>query len=173
VVIRLPIERRPDGVEVDLGTLRAPARLTATLLLLALMVVGVSVAIVSALAAQRDSTEAIGTLGTELGAAMWFAGAVTWGGRRGATVGRAALLVATFLAGLALILTALLADWSGARLDLAMEFGVGMLAVPVIDVVVIGLLHRNLAELGSATGPPLVVSIGRDGRVVRVAAPGR
>jgi hypothetical protein len=54
-----------------------------------------------------------------------------------------------------------------------MEFGVGMLAVPVIDVVVIGLLHRNLAELGSATGPPLVVSIGRDGRVVRVAAPGR
>lgn len=170
LVIRLPWDR---PIEVDgavLDVLRGPVRRTAVALLVVMMAAGVALAVVSAIAAERDGTEGIGTFGTELGAALWFAGAVAWGSRRGATVRRGLLLSLTFVAGIGLVATALVAAWSGAALALAMEFGVGMLAVPVIDVVLIGTLHRGLDTFGSARATALTVSLMQDGRLVRISS---
>lgn len=104
--------------------------------------------------------------GAELGAALWFASAVAAGSRRGATVGRGLLLVLTFVAGAALIVSALALGWRGAALALAMELGVGMLAVPIIDVVLIGALHQRLDDFGRrGPGGPVVISLSRRGRL--------
>jgi hypothetical protein len=134
----------PIELRIPASRLRTPARVISTLLLVALMVIGVVLAVVGALAAEIDGWEGVGTLGTEVGAVLWFAGAVTWGARRGATVARAVLLAAMFMGGVVLIGAALIAEWSGAALALAMEFGVGLLAVPLIDGVLIGTLHDRL-----------------------------
>lgn len=96
--------------------------------------------------------------GVEVGAVLWFAGAVTLGARAKATVLRAVALLLTALAGAALIVTALVRGWTGAGLGLAMEFGVGALAIPVIDVVLLGFLHSRLDQFAFAP----------DDRVVRL-----
>jgi tetrahydromethanopterin S-methyltransferase subunit E len=82
---------------------------------------------------------------------MWFAGAVTLGARPGPTALRVALLAATGLAGLALIAVALIGQWSGVALDLAMEFGVGAVAVVVLDVVILGVLQARLDQYAART----------------------
>jgi hypothetical protein len=150
----------PLDVTIPVHRLRTPARLASTLLLATLMVVGVVVACASALAAETDTWEGAGTLGTELGAVLWFAGAVTWGARRGPTVARAVMLSLMFVGGLSLIVVALIGEWSGAALSLAMEFGVGMLAVPLIDVVLIGSLHDRLQQFAASDATPVVVRVG-------------
>ena len=73
--------------------------------------------------------------------------AVTLGARPGPTVLRIALLTVTGLGGLALIGVALVAGWSGVGLDLAMEFGVGAVAVVVLDIVILGVLQARLDRL--------------------------
>lgn len=150
----------PVDVTIPLHRLRTPARMVSTLLLLVLMVAGVVLAVASAVAAETEAWEGVGTLGTELGAVLWFAGAVTWGARRGPTVARAVLLAVMFVGGLLLIAVALVGGWSGAALALAMEFGVGMLAVPLIDVVLIGSLHDRLRQFAAADVSPVVVRVG-------------
>jgi hypothetical protein len=84
------------------------------------------VAILSATLLEDRASEGIATLGLEAGAALWVGGAVAWT-VRATTVGRALLVVAAAAAGVILIALALALDWSGAALDLSMEFGVGAL----------------------------------------------
>jgi hypothetical protein len=117
-----------------------------------LAVVGLAVALAGAALSTHDGTEAIGTMGLEVGAAMWFAGAVTLGARPGPTVLRMALLALTGIGGLSLIGVALVAEWSGVVLDLAMEFGVGAVAVVVLDIVILGVLQARLDRL-AVTNP--------------------
>lgn len=115
--------------------------------------VGLVLALAAGLLAQRASTEAVGTLGIEIGAAMWFAGAVALGARPRPTVLRIALICATGLSGLALIAAALFGAWSGVALDLAMEFGVGAVAVVVLDVLILGVVQANLDRLAGRRVP--------------------
>jgi hypothetical protein len=152
---------RPLRVELPVQLLRRPARAVSMVLLVVLMTGGVALAVVAAVAAETDHWEGLGTFGTELGAALWFAGAVAWGARRGATVARAALLGGMFVLGLALIAAALVGDWSGSALSLAMEFGVGLLAVPLIDVVLIGAFYGGLQHYADAdTEDSVVLKLG-------------
>jgi hypothetical protein len=83
---------------------------------------------------------------------MWFAGAVTLGARPRPTVLRVVLLLLTGVCGLALIAAAILAEWSGVVLDLAMEFGVGAVAVVLLDIVILGVLQARLDQLATS-GP--------------------
>jgi hypothetical protein len=142
---------RPVQVELPVGGLRRPAAFVALVLPIAMMVIGLVGAVVSAQRAERPDTEAIGTLGVELGAVLWFGGAITLGGRRGPTVLRIIGLVAMALSGMALIAVALLRSWTGAGLSLAMEFGVGAFAAAVIDVVLLGVVHHHVAEFSRST----------------------
>ena len=128
------------------------ARVLVIVLPAVLGVVGLAIALAGALLSTREGTEAIGTLGLEVGAAMWFAGAVTLGARPGPTVLRIALLALTGIGGLSLIGVALVAGWSGVVLDVAMEFGVGAVAVVVLDIVILGVLQARLDRL-TVTNP--------------------
>ena len=123
------------------------ARILVVVLPVALAVVGLVIALAGVALSTRDGTEAIGTLGLEVGAAMWFAGAVTLGARPGPTVLRMALLAVTGIGGLSLIGVALVAGWSGVGLDVAMEFGVGAVAVVVLDITILGVLQARLDRL--------------------------
>gem|GEM_PF-3017500 len=143
--------RDPFLVELPVARLRRPFGVLVFVVPIALMVVGITLALLSAVAAERPDTEGIGSLGVELGAVLWFGGAVTLGARASATVLRAVALVLTALVGAGLIAVALVREWTGAGLALAMEFGVGALAIPVIDVVLLGFLHGRLDHL--AHGP--------------------
>jgi hypothetical protein len=134
-----------------------------------LMLVGIALAVTAAIAADGDETAAVGALGTELGAALWFAGAVAWGARRHATAARGLLLALTFVSGLVLIAAGLLLDWSGPALELTMEFGVGMLAIPVIDVILMGVLYDRLDTFGRGSGARvLTLQLGGDARPARL-----
>lgn len=124
-----------------------------------LAVVGLTLALGSAVLAERGPTEAVGTLGVELGAAMWFGGAVTLGARRGATVGRALALLGLATTGAVLIALALVLGWTGAALSLAMEFGVGAVAVAVIDVLLLGLVQSRLERLGDLPDDAVTVTV--------------
>lgn len=137
---------RPVQVELPIGGLRRPAAVVALAVPIAMMVVGLVGAVVSAHRAEQPTTEAVGTLGVELGAVLWFGGAITLGARSGATVLRIFGLVAMALSGAALIAVALVRSWTGAGLSLAMEFGVGAFAAAVIDVVLLGVVHRHVDE---------------------------
>lgn len=118
-----------------------------------LIVVGLGLAVISAVLAERPSTEQIGALGVELGAAMWFAGAVTLGARPGSTVRRSILLMCCGVVGSVLIVVGLVVPWHGVALGLGMEFGVGLIAIPVIDIVVIRLLYGTARDV--ADGRPI------------------
>lgn len=157
-----PLLRRPVTVPVPRWLRRAvepvPAELAgkvvtvaagivAVVLPLVLASFGLVVALVGGLLAQRDATEVVGTLGIEVGAAMWFAGAVTLGARPRPTVLRAVVLGVTGIVGLGLIVAAFTNSWSGVALDLAMEFGVGAVAVVALDVLILGVIQANLDRL--------------------------
>lgn len=150
--------RDPLLVELPVARLRRPFGLLVVVVPIVLMVVGITMAIVSAVATEHDGLEGIGTFGVEVGAVLWFGGAVTLGARAKATMLRALALFLTAAAGAALIVVALVRDWTGPGLDLAMEFGVGALAIPVIDVVLLGFLHSRLDRFAYAS----------DDRVVRL-----
>jgi hypothetical protein len=151
--VRVPVpgvvRRAAEAGHLELAgkIVSATARILVVVLPAALAVVGLAVALAGAALSSRDGTEAIGTLGLEVGAAMWFAGAVTLGARPGPTVLRIALLVATGVGGLSLIGVALVAGWSGVGLDVAMEFGVGAVAVVVLDFIILGVLQARLDRL--------------------------
>jgi hypothetical protein len=173
LVVRLPWQRAapagtPMEVAVRVDVLRRPAALVASVVPLLMMVVGIAIAVPAAVAAETTRGEGLGSLGTELGAALWFGGAVTWGARRRATVARAILLVLVLVTGVALIAVALLRDWTGAGLALAMEFGVGMVAVAVIDVVLLGLVSGLAGFAGGADGRTVTVRIGQSWHVVDI-----
>ena len=153
-----PGGRDAAEVTVPVNTLRKPFAVLAVALPIAMMCVGAVGALVAAHAAEHDRTEQVGTLGVELGAVLWFGGAVALGVRASATVLRIVALVLTALAGVALVAVALVRSWTGAGLSLAMEFGVGALAVSVIDVVLLGFVHARIDRIGSA----------RDDRVVHI-----
>ena len=102
-------------------------------------------------------TEAAGTLATELGAALWFGGVLTLGARSGATVGRAIGLAGLALGGALLVALAWFLAWEGAALALAMELGVGAVAVAVLDVLLLGLLYGGLTRI--ADTPESVVQV--------------
>lgn len=129
------------------------AGIVAVVLPLVLASAGLVVALAGGLLAQRDTTEAVGTLGIEVGAAMWFAGAVTLGARPRPTVLRVVALAATGVGGLVLIVSALVGSWSGVALDLAMEFGVGAVAVVVLDFLILGVVQANLDRLAGRGSP--------------------
>jgi hypothetical protein len=135
-----------------------------------LAVVGIVLAVAGAALAERPGTEAVGTLATELGAALWFGGILTLGARSGATVGRALGLGALALGGLLLIGLAVVSGWEGAELALAMELGVGAVAVAVLDVLLLGLLYGGLTRLADAPEGSVQVTFTRVPPFVRAAA---
>jgi hypothetical protein len=142
--LRIRSTRAPAAIRtVPLDVLARPASMAARAIPPILIVVGLSVAILSATVIEEATTEGIATLGVEAGAALWFGGAVAWSLQR-TTVGRALLVIASAVAGIGLITLALTRGWSGPLLDLSMEFGVGALAIVVIDVVVLGALRPGL-----------------------------
>lgn len=155
-----PSTSPPAQVTVPSGPVQSAARVTARVIPWVLVVLGVAVSLVAAFVLSRDLDEAVGGLGVELGAALWFAGALTLGARRGATVGRALALLALAAAGALLVVLAFALDWSGAALDLALEYGVGAVAVAVIDVVLLGLVHGRLERLGSADEQQVTLTVG-------------
>lgn len=163
------LERLPSQITVPVDPLRRRAKTIAFVIPVLLMVVGITVALVSARRAERPATEAVGSLGVEAGAALWFAGAVSLGIRNSPTLQRVAVLAATAIAGMALIALALVRGWSGAGLTLAMEFGVGAVAVAVIDVVLLGLIHRHLEHFAHGPdGTVVTIGVGTSWRLVDV-----
>ena len=170
LVVELPAVGRTGPVRevtVPDALWRAPARLLTITIPIAMAVVGLSVAVVGALAEADGEREALGAFGVEAGSALWFAGAVTLGARRGATVLRALTLVATALAGVVAVAMAFALDWEGAALTLAMELGVGAMAIAVVDVVLLGVIHRRLDRVASS-GAVLRVAVGRSWHVLDV-----
>jgi hypothetical protein len=161
--VQLPfwVEGAPAEVSVAVGPVQRAARAAAVVIPWVLVVVGSVLAVTAAVVLERDLGDAAGGLAIELGAALWFAGVLTLGARRGATLGRIAALAALALAGAALVAVAVLAGWSGAALDLALEFGVGAVAVAVIDVVLLGILHSRLERLGDAETQVVTVRFDR------------
>jgi hypothetical protein len=151
--VRIPVpsllRRAVESGHLELAgkVVNTTARILVVVIPAVLAAVGLALALAGAALSERDGAEAIGTLGLEVGAAMWFAGAVTLGARPGPTVLRVALLAVTGLSGLALIAAAIVAGWSGVALDLAMEFGVGAVAVVVLDIVILGVLQARLDRL--------------------------
>jgi hypothetical protein len=111
-----------------------------------MIVAGLAIAAPASLLAERSTTEAVGTLGVEAGAALWFGGAVALS-LRATTARRVVLVVLAAVVGAGLILVALGLGWTGAPLALAMEFGVGALAVVVVDVIVLGAIEPALDAL--------------------------
>lgn len=146
-LVRRAVE--PGRRELAGKIVNATARILVVLLPAALAVVGLVLALAGAALSERAGAEAVGTLGLEVGAAMWFAGAVSLGARPRPTVLRIALLAVTGLGGLALIGVAIVDGWSGVALDLAMEFGVGAVAVVVLDIVILGVLQARLDHLAA------------------------
>lgn len=141
--------RQPIEVVLPTRLFVGGAKVLAVLIPVVMLVVGLVIALVSAHAAERSRTEGIGTMGVELGAALWFGGAVSLGIRRSPTVLRVLAIGLLGLSGLVLVGLALLLDWSGAGLSLAMEFGVGAIAVAVIDVVILGVVHSRIESFAN------------------------
>jgi hypothetical protein len=137
------------------------------------VLLGLAISVAAVLVLERGVSEAVGGLGVELGAALWFAGALTLGARRGATVGRALALCGLAAAGVALVALAFARDWSGAALDLALEYGVGAVSVAVIDVLLLGTLHPRLARFGSADDQVVTLAIGTSRPWVAVSSSSR
>jgi hypothetical protein len=145
---------------VPLDPLHRPAAAATRAIPPILVVVGLTMSILSATALEDVASEGIATLGVEAGAALWFGGVIAWSIRR-TTVGRVLLLMAAAVAGLVLITAALALSWTGAALDLAMEFGVGALAIVVIDFIVVGTLHPGLDALARrAPGTTVDIELG-------------
>jgi hypothetical protein len=153
---RLSQVRLPSQVAVPVDRAKRPAGLLATGLPVILMVGGVVLAVLTADWSEQSDREGIGTLGVEAGAAFWFAGAITLGLRRAPTLLRAFGLAVTAIFGVLLVALALALDWTGAELALAMEFGVGALAVVVIDVVLLGILHPRIEHFADDTAESVV-----------------
>jgi hypothetical protein len=149
-----------NQVAVPVGRLQRAARVSAVVIPWVMVVLGTTLAVVSGLVLERDLGDAAGGIGIELGSALWFGGLLTLGARRGATVGRALALAGLALAGVALVVVAVRLGWSGAALDLALEFGVGAVAVAAIDVVLLGTLHSRLARLGDAEEQVVTLAFG-------------
>jgi hypothetical protein len=167
VPLRVRLPWPPEGAgpaeyAVPVGGVQRGAHHVARILPWVLVVLGAVISVVAAVVIERDLSEAAGGLGVEVGAALWFAGAITLGARSGATLGRFVALVVLALAGAALVAVAVLAGWSGAALDLALEYGVGAVAVAVIDVVLLGLLHPRLERLGDAERQVVTLSVQND-----------
>jgi hypothetical protein len=139
--------------DVGLYVLRYSASALTIVVPVALIVVGLGLALISAVLAERPTTEQIGTLGVELGAAMWFAGAVALGVRPRSTVRRSILLIVGGVVGLVLVVLGLVVPWHGVALGLSMEFGVGLIAIPIIDIVVMRFFYETAR--GIADGQPI------------------
>ena len=145
-----PWLRRPIHVVLPTHLFVRGARVLAVLIPSVMLLVGLVVALVSAHAAERPNTEGVGSMGIELGAALWFGGAVSLGIRRGPTVLRVLMIGLLGFCGMVLVGLALVRDWTGAGLSLAMEFGVGAVAVAVIDVVILGVVHGRIESFAHA-----------------------
>jgi hypothetical protein len=139
--------RRPLRIEVQ--GWRRPVGLIAHGLPIAMVVMGLTIAIASAVLEERPGSDPFTTLGVEAGGALWLGGAVILGANRDTRLVEGLLLVALALGGATLITLALVLDWSGAPLTLAMEFGVSALAVVVLDVALIGMLHPRIERFAS------------------------
>jgi uncharacterized membrane protein len=80
---------------------------------------------------------------------MWFAGAVMLGARPRSTVWHTIALVASGVLGATLIGLGLFVPWNGVALGLGMEFGVGLIAVPIIDIVIVRFFYRTLSDVAA------------------------
>ncbi len=72
---------RPDvdsALRVPVAPVSRAARLLTVVIASVLVLVGAGLAVGADVLAEREDTEAIGSLGLELGAAMWFAGVLTF-----------------------------------------------------------------------------------------------
>jgi hypothetical protein len=162
VLVRLsqPVHTAVAGeYGVAAGGLQRGARRAARILPWALVVIGAALSVIAAIVIERDLGDAKGGLAVEVGAALWFAGAVTLGARTGATLFRFIALVCLALVGMVLIAAAVLLEWSGAALDLALEYGVAAVGVAVVDVLLLGLLHPTLTQIGEAEDRVLTLSL--------------
>jgi hypothetical protein len=140
-----------NGIEdLALYALRYSASMLTIVVPVALIVVGLGLAVISAVLAERPTTEQIGTFGVEFGAAMWFAGAVALGVRPNSTVRRLMLLIGGGVVGLVLVVLGLVVPWHGVVLGLSMEFGVGLIAIPIIDIVVMTLFYETARGIADA-----------------------
>lgn len=101
----------------------------------------------------------VGAFGLEAGAALWFGGAITLGARSEPTMRRIVLWAVVTLGAVALILTAIFGSWSGVALDMSMEFGVGLLAIVVIDLAIVRFVGGGLASLATIDGDALRISV--------------
>lgn len=152
--VRLPRPGAPtDPLQytVPVHGLKRQASHVARLLPWVLVVLGSIVSLLAAVAINREVSEAGGGLGIEVGAALWFGGILTLGARSRATVGRLVALVGLAVGGVLLLLISLRAGWTGAALDLALEYGVGAIAVTVLDIVLLGLLHARVEAFSSSS----------------------
>jgi hypothetical protein len=149
--------RREIRARVPLDPLHRPASVATRAIPPILVVVGLTMSILSAIVLEDVVSEGVATLGVEVGAALWFGGVIAWSVRR-TTVGRVLLLMTAAVAGLMLIAVALALGWTGAALALSMEFGVGALAIVVIDLIVVGTLHPGLDTL-ARRAPGTIVDI--------------
>ena len=152
--------------DVALYVVRSSASVLTIVVPVALIVVGLGLAVISAVLAERPTTEQIGALGVELGAAMWFAGAVALGVRPNSTLRRLILLIAGGMVGLVLVVLGLVVPWHGVVLGLSMEFGVGLIAIPIIDIVVMTLLYETAR--GIADDQPIATVFGWVPRSTRI-----
>ena len=91
--------RQPIEVVLPTRLFVGGAKVLTVLIPVVMLVVGLVIALVSAHAAERPSTEGIGTMGIELGAALWFGGAVSLGIRRAPTVLRVVIIGVVGLCG--------------------------------------------------------------------------
>ncbi|HEY5875798.1 MAG TPA: hypothetical protein VIT64_10865, partial [Ilumatobacteraceae bacterium] len=96
---------------VPLASLGRPASFLSTAIPLTMVIVGLALAVPSAVWAERPSSEGLGTFGVEAGAALWFGGAVALSVRRTTTVRRGLVVVLTGVVGSALIVLALAFGW--------------------------------------------------------------
>lgn len=165
--ISVPQHAALPSTSVRLDPLARPTSWIANAIAPALMVAGITIAVVAATLI-GDDAEGLAAFGVEAGAGLWFGGSIALSLRR-ATVGRALIILLAAAAGIVLVVLALTLGWTGAALDLAMEFGVGALAVVVVDVIVLGAFQPRLDALGqSASGTSLTAELSRAWPLVRL-----
>ncbi len=151
----------PGEFVIPVGRARRVAAVLAIAIPVAMMTIGLALAIVASRAAERSATEGVGSFGVEFGAALWFGGAVTLGARPSPTVRRVVVFAATIVGGVGLIAIALIRAWTGAGLALAMEFGVGMLAIVLIDTLVLSQFQRRLDTFATSEVDSVTFRVGR------------
>jgi hypothetical protein len=162
--------QQPSEVRVSVAGAQQVARLLSVLIPALMIGVGLTLAVTGAVLAERPGTEAEGSFGVEFGAALWFGGTLVLGARRRATLGRLVALAVLALGGVVLIAASVWLQWTGAALALAMEFGVGAVAVALIDVALLGTIQAGVEKAADAPDTTVTLRVQSQWPVVRLEA---